>query len=200
MNIRLLFFLPAIATALLCCTDRGGGNATPKRYAYPRTEVYDSIRADYEAGAVRLSINQGARVSHPDNKDGWLDAAYDRYGATLHLSATHPDGGAMDEALANRRERISLNLGGATARRDVFENGAGMSCEVVVSRDPSTTPVQFIAYGHGVLVSGVFVIAGKTEPADSLRPICDELENEAFAIVNSIRGKDKSDRPRRVKP
>ncbi len=182
----LTIFAIVLAAFLLhsCGNSADEGRAVPRRYAYARIEPYDTVRTEHSAGPVQLSINKGADVSHPDGKPEWLDASFGRYGATLHLSTIMTED--IDVALANRRERISLNLGGAKARSDVFDNGLGMRCEIVVSRDPSATPVQFVAYGDGVLVSGAFVIAGSTEPADSLRPICTELEKEAFAIVNSI--------------
>ena len=165
-----------VAALLLqsCGNSADEGRVVPRRYAYARIEPYDTVRTEHSAGPVQLSINKGADVSHPDGKPEWLDASFGRYGATLHLSTIMTED--IDVALANRRERISLNLGG----------------ETVVSRDPSATPVQFVAYGEGVLVSGAFVIAGSTEPADSLRPICTELEKEAFAIVNSIHPRNEN--------
>lgn len=191
------FFAPwllVVASVLCCCSERSGSaTAVPKRYAYPRIEAYDTVRAVEMVGPVRLSVNEGAAVSHPEGNVAWLNAHYGRYGATLYLSATRLSPGDLEEVLANRRERISLNLGGAKARHDSFDNGKGMECELVVSLDPTATPVQFVAYGHDVLVNGAFVLQGKTEPADSLRPICEELENEAFEIVSSIKGAEADD-------
>ena len=185
---RVAPWLLGLAVVLCCCSDRSGSaTAVPKRYAYPRIAAYDTVRAVETVGPVRLSVNEGAAVSHPEGNVAWLNAHYGWYGATLYLSATRLSTGALEKALANRRERISLNLGGAKARHDSFDNGNGIECELVVSLDPTATPVQFVAYGHNVLVNGAFVLQGKTEPADSLRPICEKLENEAFEIVRSIR-------------
>ena len=87
-------------------------NVTPRRYAYPRIEAYDSTYRRLTVGPVSIEVNAAAATSSP--KDGWLDIYYPRYGATVYLSATHTDD--LPRAIANRRQRISLNLGGAKRR------------------------------------------------------------------------------------
>ncbi len=176
---------------LLClgassCRDRSEGAPVPRRYAYPRVEIPDTATATYRIGSVEARLSSDARVE--SNRPEWLTATYASLGATFYLAtAAAPDEGAVAEALANRRRRVSLNLGGAQARTDHFSTPAGFDVELIVCREAVTTPVQFIATGKGAVVSGAFVLYGATEPADSLRPIVDILECETFAIARSLR-------------
>lgn len=176
---------------LLClgvasCRDRSEGAPVPRRYAYPRVEVPDTAAVTYRIGGVEARLSAVAEVA--SERPEWLTAAYAPLGATLYLAtAPAPDEDAVAEALANRRRRVSLNLGGAQARTDRFTTPEGFDVELIVCREAVTTPVQFIATGRGKVVSGAFVLYGSTEPADSLRPIVDILERETFAIARSLR-------------
>ena len=153
----------------------------PKRTAYPRTAVLPDSSVAVSAGPFSININVSATVSRP--RPDWIDAEYRSLGATLHISATdHPH--KADET--NRRERISLNLGGASASVRSFTSPSGYRCEIVTTAEGPATPVQFIAVVDGQMLSGVFVLSGKTSPADSIRPIVYELEREATSILSSI--------------
>ena len=150
-------------------------NVTPRRYAYPRIEAYDSTYRRLTVGPVSIEVNAAAATSSP--KDGWLDIYYPRYGATVYLSATHTDD--LPRAIANRRQRISLNLGGASGDFD---------CEVVESVDAGATPVQILAVSpNGLIISGSANISGTTTPADSIRPIVTALTRDAIHILMSIK-------------
>lgn len=184
MTPRLCTVALTVLLLVSSCRDGGSGDgAVPRRYAYPRVEMPDSATRTYGIGPVAAHISAVAKVSR-DN-DRWLTAAYPSLGATLYLSAMQtPD---LPEAVANRRQRISLNLGGAVARTEHYTSADGFDIEKVVCADGVATPVQFIATRADVLVSGSFVISGAVLPADSLRPVVDILEKEADAIVNSLR-------------
>lgn len=105
-------------------------DVTPRRYAYPRIEAYDSTYRRVTVGPVSIEVNAAALTDSP--KDGWLDIRYPRYGATIYISANRTDD--LPGALANRRQRISLNLGGARAVTHNFVSG-DFDCEVVESVD-----------------------------------------------------------------
>lgn len=159
------------------------GDVTPRRYAYPRIEAYDSTYRRLTVGPVSIEVNAAAATSSP--KDGWLDIHYPRYGATVYLSATHTDD--LSGALANRRQRISLNLGGAKAVTHNFVSG-DFDCEVVESVDAGATPVQILAVSpKGLIISGSANISGTTTPADSIRPIVTALTRDAIHILMSIK-------------
>lgn len=164
-----------IAFVLLLCAAACSDSKTrpmPRRTAYPRTAVLSDSTYRTKAGHINLELNAMAKATSP--RPDWLNAEYRPLGATLHLSATD---NADEASIANRRERISLNLGGATARATEFTTLSGFQCEIVTTAEGPATPVQFIALRGKTLVSGAFVIYGKTTPADSIRPVIEELEH-----------------------
>lgn len=173
-----------IAFAMLLCVAACSDSKTrpmPRRTAYPRTAVLSDSTFHASAGHIIMELNAMAQARTP--RPDWLDAEYRPLGATLHLSATD---NADEASIANRRERISLNLGGATARVTGFITPSGFRCEITSTAEGPATPVQFIALRGKTMVSGAFVMSGKTTPADSIRPVIEELEREAIAILNSL--------------
>lgn len=158
-------------------------DVTPRRYAYPRIEAYDSTYRRVTVGPVSIEVNAAALTDSP--KDGWLDIRYPRYGATIYISANRTDD--LPGALANRRQRISLNLGGARAVTHNFVSG-DFDCEVVESVDAGATPVQMLAVSpNGLIISGSANISGTTTPADSIRPIVTALTHDAMHILMSVK-------------
>lgn len=182
MTPRLLFIsLIALVFSLSACKDKSA-TPTPRRYAYPRLEAYGPVYRLVDADLVKFEVNANATVTSP--KKGWADIVYPRYGATFYISALKPDD--VTGAIANRRQRMSLNLGGAKATSRSFASGK-FDCMIVESVDAGTTPVQFLAVGDdGVIVSGTATIGGNTAPADSIRPIVTALADEAFKILTTM--------------
>lgn len=183
------FVKAVLAAALLAVVASacGGGeeNSVPRRRAYARVDTYPAEYRAVEVGGIPLEINTSAAAASP--REGWLDVRYTRYGATLHLAVARPDAAARDQAVANRRQRMSLNLGGATAEQTTLAGDTYM-CELLVSRDAVATPVQLLAVGaDGTLVSGAAVIAGRTEPVDSLRPVVDALRADALHLLMHLK-------------
>lgn len=185
MKVSLAIYCIAVAS-LLSCGGPDGSSAVPRRYAYPRTAVLDTARALYTP-APGLSLTLSSTAQPDSTRTGWLTARYSPLGATLYLSAT-PVGGAgeRERVLANRHQRIALNLGGATARTDSYSTDAGFSCEAVVAYDGTVTPVQFIAIDGKMLINGAFALDNRIAAPDSLRPVIAELEREAFEITRSL--------------
>ncbi len=181
----------AVALAVLAgCKHRPAD--IPKRYAYPRVTAPDSARMAHTVDGLTLELSADAEVSRPAEQ--WLDASYPALGATLHLAARRTtDQENLLQELANRRQRISLNLGSATARADRFTTAQGFDCELVVSAEGVSTPVQFIACDpDGRLLTGAVALSGATAPADSLQPIVKALEQEVFSMLNSLANEQQS--------
>lgn len=173
----------SILIAVMSSCRQKEGDVTPRRYAYPRIDAYDSIYRRVGLGPVSIEVNASATTS--SSKDGWLDIHYPRYGATIYLSASHTDD--LPAAIANRRQRISLNLGGAKAATHNFVSG-DFDCEVIESVDAGATPVQLLAVSpKGLVISGSANISGSTTPADSIRPIVSALTRDAMQILLSIK-------------
>ena len=172
----------ALAFAAMSCGRDSGRTATPLRYAYPRVAVYDSIYSPADVGPVTVDVNAAAEPTSP--RPGWLDISYRRYGTTLYLSAIHTDDPAS--SVANRRERIALNLGGAKATTHTFTAGS-YECVVVESADAATTPVQLLAVSPcGIVVSGTAVLSSPSASADSIRPVVATLTRDAIHLLMSL--------------
>lgn len=177
-----------LAALLLCACNFSGGkdNAVPRPHAYPRVEAYDSTRRGV---ALRdISITVPAQSITDSISERSLTLSYPLYGARLYLStvSTH-SAEELKQHLANRRQRISLNLSGRQMQESTFKHES-LDCSVIRSLESTTIPVQLLATdGHGTLLSAAFVLNGATEPLDSVRPIVDLLEKEGIAILQSIK-------------
>ncbi|MDE6853918.1 MAG: hypothetical protein K2J38_02565 [Muribaculaceae bacterium] len=150
-----------------------------------------------EVAGVGVTLNATASVERPDS--GWLDARYGGQGATLHLSVVHaPTADALDKAVANRQQRINLNIGESGAETRYFESASGFECLLIVTTDVCMTPVQVLAKGPGnTLVSGAFVFDGTVESLDSIRPVVQELEGEGQRILESLSTESRDIRNKR---
>lgn len=184
MRHLLLVFLVFL---LVSCSGGGGEDAAvPRRTAFPRVPALSDSTVEFSVENLSFGLSADAVVSRPSG--AWLDAFYPSLGATMHLSVNRtatPE--AFEEAYDNRMQRISLNLGEASAEVSRFVGIGGFDCEMVVASDGVATPVQFIASGpEGVFVSGSFVMGGSVEPADSIRPVVDALQKQAFLLLNTL--------------
>lgn len=185
MKLRILSML-LVSILASCTNNHSSEDAVPRRYAYPRVATLGTDYTLYSVGSITTRINSEALVSRPG--DEWLDAAYPKQKATLHLTAIISKSEAeLAEAILNRRERISLNLGNARATISEFTNDKGFACEIISYVESNTTPVQILAIGpKRELISGAFVMRGSSATADSIRPVVAELEKEAFSILNNL--------------
>lgn len=183
----------AACLALACMLIVACGNresdrptAVPRPYAYPRFIPYPDSSVSVLVGAIRLDVNAAATAIIDDK--GHADIQYPLYGGTIMLSVNeNSDDSGLASALANRRERIALNLGGHIARTDRFTNSEGYECELVVSPETALTPVQFVAVGPDrTMISGAAVLSAPGS-ADSIAPVVEALEHDVFTLLKSIR-------------
>lgn len=177
----------ALTAVMASACGRSDDSAVPRRTAYPRLELYADSTVTASIDGVTFDINAGADTAAL--RDGWLDIAYPRYNAVIHVTVRRlasPE--ELEEAIANRVQRMSLNLGERTAVASDFENEAGFTCRTLTSLDGGPTPVQFMAYrADGSLVSGVADISGPSEPADSIGPTVRALAADAETLLKSLR-------------
>lgn len=182
-----LYIAAILALVAIACNHSGDSSpdnagATPRRYAYPRIAAIDTAMALRTLGPVDIAVNTSATAI--SEREGWLTLSYPRLGATIYISATRTDDVAA--AIANRRQRMALNLGDASASASEFLVGP-FACTIVESADAGTTPVQFLAASaDGVIVSGAATLSGPTAPADSIRPIVQFLAADAARMLKSL--------------
>lgn len=177
----------AAAIALVACTDKTSSDAVPRQTAYPRLQTYDTIYTPQQLGSFEIPLNAAAVIEKP--QPGWLNATYPRYGITLYLSAIENlDPERYRSAIANRHQRLSLNLGDRKAVLNTFSTGS-YQCMLVVCRDGSPTPVQFIAGNGKNLIAGSAAFAGKPFPVDSVSPVIDAISDEVIHMLLNLDNK-----------
>lgn len=186
---------PAILLLSLCvlmlaggCSGGEGSTVTPRRRAYPRLELSaDTTGCPARLGDVELRVNRVASFRPDSLRPGWADIEYPATtGATLHLSLTRPE--SLPEAVANRRQRMALNLGDAPARAEEFHSGAWACTLVFSDRAGLTTPVQILATNaDGRLLSGAVALKAPGADADSIRPLLELLRTDARTLLLSLR-------------
>lgn len=175
----LIVLAAALAGALAGCSS-DGQSPTPRRHAYPRVVVSDSVYHSADSFSPHFEINAAVRATRP--APGQLTIDYPAYGAVVYVTSRRLPPGELEAELDNRRERISLNLNGVSATTEHLRSANGrFECALVTARDVSATPVQFLATdGEGCLVSGAAYFANVSSgtSADSIAPIVAALRRD----------------------
>lgn len=175
-----------IAAALLFGSCSRTPEAVPRPRAYPRAAVYPDSTVAVGLDGVSFRANAGAEITH--TRADWADIAYPYYNATVYVSVSGPlTEHELAEAIANRRDRIGLNLAGRGAREERFRSAGGFVCSLTEATEPAPVPLQFVAVSPaGRLVSGAVAFSGPVEPADSLAPALERLRSDVDRILESL--------------
>lgn len=179
-------FLVSLLLLLGACSDSGRQPAFPRPTAYPRPNLPDTMLIFPENLPLRFAVNAEAVISEP--RPGWLDVAYPTLGATAHITFSEVGGDRMEDAKANRMQRLLLNAGDSPTDFSEFSNRAGF--DIVMARTPgSSTPVQFIATDNSAwLVSGAVYIpaSGSQSATDSIKPVVKAVQSDIQRALNSL--------------
>lgn len=170
---RLILAVLLSGSAALLYGCGGGDNRppVPRRHAYPRMAVPDSVQLDTVVAGRRIRAAVHGRPTVPQSD--WLNLDYP--GATLHIAFNSVASDRMAAELDNRRQRMSLNLGGAPARTAHFTTADSVyECVLVTAEVPVLTPIQLLGTdGRSRLVYAALRL--HTAPApnaiDSLTPM-----------------------------
>lgn len=137
------------------CTDRRVGAPVPRPTAYPRAVDPGTEYIKADSLPVVIEVNSSAVVTRPGQ--GWLDIAYPDLGAAIHMTIIPTTPGDIDNIVANRSERISLNLADAAgAARDIALESADFTSTLIVAPDARNTPLQFLSTdGSDWVITGV---------------------------------------------
>lgn len=195
-----LILLTLIAGTVAGCSGNTepGRNAAdvapvPRRHAYPRVEIPDSVYTDMAAGTTTLhiAVSDAATVTLRISDDGnsqFVDAAYPDFNSTIFFTVTPVDRATAGDVIANRMERIRLNLGSSDAELFEFDSPGGFENKLFVSRGDISTPVQFIATdGNAFVVSGAaFVRDASPATADSIAPVVDMLRRDILHALKTM--------------
>lgn len=160
------------------CTGQGdsvGGHIARQR-AYPRVTLCDTIYTDRSLPAGFLVNAQAeiADVTPPgqSTRVRWIDVNYPAYDATLHCTFTPVDGDEQRNAVvANRMERMMLNIGDNFAEQTELVSAGGFSSTILQTSTRVPTPVQFLSVGQSWVVSGALQFNADFVDTDSVMPI-----------------------------
>lgn len=183
---RIYRFFPLLFLATAGCGGNSSYTPVPLPEAYPRVNVADSVFTSVDIAGLLLDVNSAsdtARIS-----GNWLDIRYPDYGGILHISVNdHSGDTGINKAIANRRQRVSLNLGGAPAVTENFMSGSGeFACELIISHDGGVTPVQFIASDGRFLLSGTFAMGHPSSNPDSIAPVVKAVSRDVRRMLDKV--------------
>lgn len=185
--------LTIIAGGVSSCKSGEDNTAIPRRHAYPRIEIpiesYSEV--DVDGKGLIIAVNEGAIYERRAADDGdakFLDVEYPQFNSTIFYTITPVEQSTIENVIANRLERIRLNLGDADAELLEFDSPQGFENKVFVSHGDISTPVQFISTdGRKVVVSGVaFVKDASAATADSIAPIVELLRRDIVHALKEI--------------
>lgn len=186
-----LLLVTIIVGGLSNCTGDKAGVAIPRRHAYPRIELPQENYYDVNVGCneLHISVNDVATYNRRTAEDGktcFIDVSYPKINTTIFYTITPVDHTTIEDVIANRLERIRLNLGDRDTELIEFNSTEGFENKVLVSHGDISTPVQFISTdGGNVVVSGVaFIKEASPATADSIAPIVDVMRRE---VVHSLK-------------
>jgi hypothetical protein len=155
----------------------------------------DSSYVDHPvAGGVTLRVNEGAGVN-VSSRDGaeWVDIRYKGVWGEpgVYLTVTCAQSGEVDEVMANRRERMALNLGGQRYELIELTSAGGWECMMAVARGSLTTPVQILARKDGRVISGALVLTlpdadGVAPDPVAFAPVVDAVERDMLTLLKSL--------------
>lgn len=183
--------LSAFGILLLAACSGGHQTPTPKPEAYPRIEMPDSVFRTVSVNGTDIAVNSGAvaKIEEKENGDSWITVTYPSFGnVTLYLTLSNatPEEPA-ESILANRRERMSLNLSGAESLLTTLVSTGGWECEMLSSRSSLSTPVQILASKDGKVMSGtMYLHISHTTPADSVSPVIDAVERDMLTMLKAL--------------
>lgn len=178
-----------LSAALSGCTDRKQPTAAvPKPAAYPRIADPGTKYETVDSLPVNFLANAAATVTRP--RPDWIDVAYPGLGVTIHVSLirTTPDG--IGDVIANRSERIALNVADITSTGETSIESSDFTSVIISSPETRSTPLQFLAHdGKGLVISGTafFSNVSPDAPIDSLAPIVSYVNRDITHALNNLR-------------
>lgn len=178
-----------IMSATASC--RRGKATMPKPEAYPRIEMPDSSFHPVKAGGLELTLNRGAETTVTERTDGgtWITISYPTgIDAKVYLTLTPAAGSeTTDTIIANRRERMSLNLSGSEAIATTLTSRSGWECEMLTSNSALSTPVQILASdGHRVISGALYLDIPASTAADSVAPVIDAIDRDMLTLLKNL--------------
>ncbi|MCM1021769.1 MAG: hypothetical protein NC343_06200 [Muribaculum sp.] len=189
MKRNLLYILMMVLLQAGCSNN--SKVATPRPVAYPRIQLADTFYTEVEQAKPMLTILANAQTRRQtvknDDSTLWIDIIYDIYGGSvIHLSVQHLSKDKLPEALANRMQRIEMNVGSNHTELTELKN-TNFEGIVVKAANADVTPVQMLAYdnNNGTLIYGSLEMKSRGD-TEMIKPIVDAVEQDMIKMVSSL--------------
>lgn len=168
---------------------------TPRRYAYPRVDTYPQKYSSIVNSAdVNIEVNTAVRIvtdSVADADTRWITLSYPKYKANLYITVNKCNSKSqLQDVIANRVQRISLNTGGKDFEQVDLQSEADFKSKIFTIRGGSTNPVMFISSNQrNCVVSGslYFLDSNAVAKVDSIAPIIDAVSNDIIHLAKHLR-------------
>lgn len=174
---------------LIGCSG-GESRSVPLPRAYPRIDIPDSAYRSIDSLPVELAVNAGAVCSIRERDGGWwIDISYPGFTkGRFYLSLLYASPQNLHLMVDNRTERMALNLGGAWSEQIDLQSTGGWDCRLLVSSEAHAAPVQMIAVGDGMMLSGGFYTElPSSVPLDSVRPVFDAAKRDMLTMLKNLK-------------
>ncbi len=174
--------LPLIAVLfvlLVACTKP---QAMPRREAFPRAILLDTVMASAPAPAYFL-VNAQADVRQ--SRADWLTVAYPQYAATMYITFSETSPKDIHNVKKNRMERLMLNSGDLPSQHTEFTNTAGYDI-LLAYTEGGPIPLQFLATDNSsMVVSGAVQFSNPNASAavDSITPVMDAIRGDIMCAM-----------------
>ncbi len=177
------------------CECRNQGNdevAVPRRVGYPRIRLCDTLYKPADITPLYLEVNAEAVVIEKTTESGsesyWFDINYPAYNGTIYCTLSKTSRLTVSEIIANRLERISLNLGNDGQHESIALKKGNVSSQVITTRGNMVSPIMFIATDNQNWVfSGTFNFnASQKLNYDSVAPIINAVKKDIVHTISSI--------------
>lgn len=187
-----LLILLCISISVSSCSSDA---PTPRRYAYPRVDTYPQKYSSIVNSAdVNIEVNTAVRIvtdSVADADTRWITLSYPKYKANLYITVNKCNRKSqLQDVIANRVQRISLNTGGKDFEQVDLQSEADFKSKIFTIRGGSTNPVMFISSNQrNCVVSGslYFLDSNAVAKVDSIAPIIDAVSNDIIHLAKHLR-------------
>lgn len=191
-------WLLALITSIIFSDCSGESNVNmPRQKAYPRITTHDSTFTPLTSSPIHFEISTAATISLDSINSGntscensrWLNVSYNDYNAVIYCTFTPVDTSSIDDVIANRTERMALNVGGNASELTELTNVNGFTSRILSSLESAVTPVQFLSTdGNDWVVTGALHFTNATTAdIDSLKPVINVIKRDIIHSLKTIR-------------
>lgn len=191
-----LYIVCVLLWGVAACGNAGDSHTAtfvPRPTAFPRLLLYDTVYADaglpagfrINASAVVTDVTPADRAAASDSR--WIDIIYPAYGAALHCTFMPVNETTRGGVMANRTERISLNLGDNIAEQIELTSHEGVESIIIVTKGTSLTPVQFLSEGRHWVINGALQFNDGHVNVDSVLPIIEAIRTDLIHAAGNLK-------------